>query len=677
MKIVESFPHAVVDIENLWIPMPDGRRLAARLWLPEGAERAPVPAIVEYIPYRKRDRTRLRDEPMHRYFAGHGYAALRIDLRGAGESEGLLRDEYLEQEQDDGVQALRFIAAQPWCSGAIGMIGKSWGGFNALQVAARRPPELKAIITVCSTDDRYADDAHYMGGCLLNENLIWGTVLFTINAQPPDPELVGEGWRDIWMERLRSNPLFPEIWLRHQRRDDYWKHGSVCEDYAAIACPVLAVGGWADAYSNAVPRLLAGLQAPRRGLVGPWAHLYPHQGVPRPAIGFLQEALKWWDRWLKGTDSGIDGDPIYRAWMQESVPPRSYYDERPGRWVAETSWPSPRIRPRRFILNAGRLDDYIDPERPVTLCSPQTVGLAAGSWCGFGAEGEMPLDQRDDASGSLLFDSEPLPERMEILGAPVVTLSIAVDRPQAFVAVRLNDVAPDGASTRVSYGLLNLTHRDGHEHPAALRPGERFEAVVRLNDVAHAFPPGHRLRIALSTCYWPVVWPSPEPVTLTVQAGAGALELPVRPPRPGDERLRPFGPPEAAPPPETTALHQPESRRSVSRDAATGVTTVTIERDVDEEGGPALTLVESIDLAIGHSIVERYSIKDDDPLSAQAVIEHRAITRRGAWSIRIETCARLSATATAFRLQAELRAYEDDREVFARDWDTTIPRDQV
>ena len=302
MKIRTSFPHQIREIENCWIPMPDGCRLAARIWLPCDADSHPVPAIIEYIPYRKRDRTRWRDEPMHRYFAGHGYAAIRIDLRGAGESDGVLCDEYLEQEQDDGVAAIAWIASQPWCSGAVGMMGKSWGGFNALQIAARRPPALQAIITVCSTDDRYADDAHYMGGCLLNENLMWGSVLLTINAQPPDPALVGDRWRTMWLERLEHSPLYAERWLRHQRRDEYWKHGSVSEDFSLIQCPVYAIGGWADGYSNAVPRLLAGLTVPRKGLVGPWAHVYPHDGVPGPAIGFLQEALRWWDHWLKGMD---------------------------------------------------------------------------------------------------------------------------------------------------------------------------------------------------------------------------------------------------------------------------------------------------------------------------------------------------------------------------------------
>src|SRR3990172_3594961 len=186
MRIVSAFPHRVRELEHLEIPLADGGWLAARLWLPEGAESAPVPALVEYIPYGKREGTRQRDDRMHGWFAGHGYAVLRIDPRGSG----------------GGWEGMVWIACQPWCTGAVGLMGKSWGGFNALQIAARQPPALRAIVTVCATDDRFADDVHYMGGCLLNENLGWGAVFFQLAAQPPDPALVGEGWRETWLARL-------------------------------------------------------------------------------------------------------------------------------------------------------------------------------------------------------------------------------------------------------------------------------------------------------------------------------------------------------------------------------------------------------------------------------------------------------------------------------------------
>ncbi|WP_240466132.1 CocE/NonD family hydrolase, partial [Arhodomonas sp. KWT] len=256
--------------------MPDGTRLAARIWLPADAGDVPVPAVLEYIPYRKRDITRDRDETLHPWFAANGYAAVRVDLRGSGDSEGVLTDEYLPIEQDDGIAVIEWLASQPWCDGSVGMIGISWGGFNGLQIAARQPPALKAVVTVCSTDDRYADDVHYMGGCLLGDNLSWASVMFAFNALPPDPALVGDDWRRMWMERLEGSGLWLDTWLRHPHRDDYWRHGSVCEDYTDVRCPVMAVSGWADGYTNTVFRLLENLPGPRLGLVGPWSHKYPH-----------------------------------------------------------------------------------------------------------------------------------------------------------------------------------------------------------------------------------------------------------------------------------------------------------------------------------------------------------------------------------------------------------------
>ena len=410
MNIVDSFPRTVREIPNEWIPLSDGCRLAARIRLPADAEQNPVPAILEYIPYRKNDLTAERDERTHTYMAGHGYACVRVDLRGSGDSDGILHDEYLRQEQDDGIEVLRWIADQPWCTGAVGMIGISWGGFNGLQIAALQPPELKAIISVCSTDDRYADDVHHMGGCLLGDNLSWASTMFSHNACPPDPALVGERWKSMWMDRLDQSGLWLAEWMKHQRRNGFWKHGSVCEDYGAIRCPVMAVSGWADGYSNAVLRLLSNLEVPRKGLIGPWSHLYPHMGHPGPAIGFLQEAIRWFDTWLKGNETGIMEEPMLRVWMQDSVPPTTDYKIRPGRWVGETGWPGKNISTKVFYLGFT----WLDPEKKggesigLSVQSPLSVGLFAGKWCSYAAPPDLPHDQRDEDGGALVFDSDTL-----------------------------------------------------------------------------------------------------------------------------------------------------------------------------------------------------------------------------------------------------------------------------
>ncbi|HEX4172723.1 MAG TPA: CocE/NonD family hydrolase, partial [Acetobacteraceae bacterium] len=466
--IVTEFPRAIDEIEHILIALSDGTNLAARIWMPKDACQHRVPAILEYLPYRKRTGTYERDALTHPYLAGHGYAAVRVDIRGSGESDGLLADEYTQQEQNDALEVIAWLAAQPWCNGRVGMMGISWGGFNALQVAALRPAALKAIITVCSTDDRYRDDVHYMGGVPLRAGLGWAAFLFGAMCHPPDPALVGERWRTMWLERLEHLPLFQERWLRHQWRDAYWKHGSVCEDYRAIDCPVYAVGGWTDGYTNTIPRLLSHLTVPCKGLIGPWAHAYPHLALPGPQIGFLQAALRWWDHWLKGIDTGLMNEPMLRAWMTDSVKPAPSHETLPGRWIAEPSWPPSNVAAGRLYLT----DQGLQPDHalltPRSVCSPLTLGKAGGAWCPFGRGGDEAGDQQEDDALSLVFDSAPLDTSMEILGAPTITLSLSADRPLANLIVRLCDVHPDGASLRVSYGVLNLTHRDGHESPTPL-----------------------------------------------------------------------------------------------------------------------------------------------------------------------------------------------------------------
>jgi len=678
LKIVTEFPRPVRVIENTWIPMPDGVQLAARIWLPEDAEADPVPALLEFLPYRKRDFMRARDEPMHHYFAGHGYASVRVDIRGSGDSDGLTLDEYTEAEHDDATAVIEWLAAQPWCSGAVGMFGISWGGFNSLQVAARQPPALKAIITLCAADDRYADDAHYMGGCLLNENLIWGSAFFMYHLLPPDPDIVGDRWREMWLERLENAVLFPAHWLGHQRRDDFWKHGSVCEDYSAVTCPVYAIGGWADGYSNAVPRLLEGLDVPRKGLIGPWAHVFPHNGVPAPAIGFLQEALRWWDHWLKGVDTGIMDEPLYRVWMQDSLAPQPQYDERPGRWIAEPGWPSDNVTPHALALDAaGLLIPGAAEEALLEVVSPPATGITAGSWCAMGSEGEMPIDQRPDDGRSLVFDSEALDEPLEIMGAPELHLVFESNRPVAHVIVRLNDVFPDGTSARVSYGVLNLSHRESHEHPEPLVPGQRTEATIRLNDIAHRFAAGNRVRVAISTAYWPIVWPTPEWVTLGVHTGASSVVLPVRAPRAEDDDLPAFPPPETGPSNSGTVLRDSTLRRTFERDLLTGDVTYRIYDDGGEFDGAALIHLEDIDLEAGFALLQQYRIGEASPLTASGEIVAHALLRRGAWAPELRGRIELTATKTDFIVTAKITANEGLSEVFAREWTETIPRDLV
>ncbi|MEX1032347.1 MAG: CocE/NonD family hydrolase [Cellvibrionaceae bacterium] len=671
---IESLPHPVESKEHLWIPLPDGQRLAARLWHPRDAGQRPVPAILEYIPYRKRDLTRSRDEMIHPYLAGHGYACLRVDLRGSGEADGVLHDQYRGQELADGEQAIEWIAQQAWCDGQVGMMGISWGGFNALQIAARRPKALKAVISSCSTDDLYRDNMHYMGGCLLTDNLSESTTMLSANSCPPDPALVGERWREMWLERLQGSGLWLEKWLRHQWRDEYWREGSVCEDYAAIRCPVMAVGGWTDGYTNAIFRLLEHLQVPRLALVGPWGHKYPHLGIPGPAIGFLQEALRWWDHWLKGKDTGIMREPILRVWMQDSVPPTTSYNQRSGHWIGEDQWPSPHIETRRLWLGSGHLlcerpGHKLEPQFE-SIQSPLSVGLFAGKWCSYTAAPDLPHDQREEDGGALVFQSEPLREDLTMLGAPALEAVVVANQAMAMIGVRLSDVAPDGKATRITYGLLNLNHRQGHDRPRELVPGEPERIRVVLNNIAQTIPVGHRLRLSISTSYWPLAWAPPRPVCLDIQLNDSALSVPVRSPQPGDTNIT-FAPPEATPPAPRTQLEKPEHNWLVHRDLATDLSTQEIVKD---EGRYRL---EDIDLEITDRTWNWYSYLDDDFTSLRGETQTERGFYRGNWRVGTTTRTVLTADEKNFYIHAELDAWEGDKRIFANNWDTCIPRDNL
>ncbi|WP_339251728.1 CocE/NonD family hydrolase [Sporosarcina sp. FSL W8-0480] len=668
-----EFPRKVTEMNNIWIPMSDGTRLSARIWLPEDAVDNPVPAILEYIPYRKDDFTALRDSLRHPYFAGHGYASIRVDLRGSGDSEGIMYDEYLKQEQDDALEVLTWISEQPWFTGGIGMIGKSWGGFNGLQVAARRHPSLKAVITLCSTDDRYADDVHYKGGAMLASDMLWwASTMLAYNARPADPEVVGDSWRDNWLERLDKTPPFVEEWVRHQRRDDYWKHGSVCENYEDIDIPVYAVGGWADGYTNAVPRLLEGLKGPRKGLIGPWAHEYPEMAVPGPQIGFLQECLRWWDQWLKGIDTGIMDEPMLRAWIQDGVPPQTDYFVRPGHWVAEEQWPPTALEDKRYYLGGSELIAQVENGKDIKVESVQQHGLHAGVFCPFGQPGDLPGDQRNENGYAVVFDSEPVEEPVHILGHPTFHVELSSNKPNALLSVRLNDVAPDGSSTRVTWGLLNLTHRNSHEFPEHLEPGKKYEVTVEMNVIGHTLDKGHRWQLAISPTYWPHAWPSPEEATLTVYPSEKTyLSLPVREPKAIDFELKPFQQPETAAVWEKDILREAKRTRVISHDV---VSNEWILDDFSDEGARKL---HCNGIEYGSTNRNVFTIEEGEPLSAKVQCDWTLTVGRDDWQTSLETTSVMTADEKNFILMNQLIAYEGEKEVFNRTWKTEIPRDFV
>ena len=615
-----------------------------------------MPAILEYVPYRKGDAFAVRDSRHHGWFAQHGYAGVRVDLRGSGDSDGILLDEYLPQEQDDALEVIAWLASQPWCSGAVGMLGISWGGFNGLQVAARRPPALKAVVSLCASDDRYADDVHYAGGCVLGVDMLqWAATMLTLCAMPPDPAAVGDGWRATWLERLDEIEPMVRPWLSHQRRDAYWRHGSVCEDYTAVEAPVYAVGGWSDGYSNAIPRLIEGLPGPRKGLIGPWSHAFPYDGAPGPAIGFLQECRRWFDHWLKGIDTGIMDEPALRIWMQEPVAPAAHHTERPGRWIAEPAWPPPSVTVQALPLPL---------EGAVRHRSPEGTGQDAGAWCPDGGDGDWP-------------------RRPAGRGRPVARAHRrAARRADGDPRLPGGHAGPRGRQAARARGRPPLRRRPRrrlpprHARPAQPRPrrppaaraGRRTTVRVKLDAIAQAVEPGHALRVAISTVYWPWAWPSPEPVTLTLHAAT--LHLPVRPPRDDEPGLPPFGPPESAEPLAAEVIEPGVTNRTYRHDLQTGVHEIHFEWDV----GGRRRLVEA-GTEMHDTNVTRNRIADGDPLSAEVRVRCTTALGRGAWQTRVETESRMTSTATDFLVTQRLDAYEDGERVRSRAWDLRIPRD--
>lgn len=675
MRIATTFPRKTRVLEHVWIPMEDGVRLAATVWLPEDAEQYPVPVLLEYLPYRRGDWTAPRDAQRHPWYAGHGYASVRVDMRGSGDSEGVMLDEYHPQEQADALEVIAWLAAQPWSTGKVGMFGISWGGFNALQVAAERPPALKAIVTVCSTDDRYADDVHYYGGAMLGIDMsAWAATMLAFQARPPAPWRVGEKWQQMWGERLAALQPFAGIWMSHQERDDYWRHGSVCEDYGQIEAAVLAVGGWADPYRNSVLRLLAGLDAPCRGLIGPWSHQYPDiQRTPGPTIGFLQETLRWWDHWLKGENTGVMDEPALRVYQQDSVRPATQYPVRAGTWVGLDSWPSPNVSDVPFSLANDMQTLAACADGLVVVDTPQHVGVDAGRWFPFGNASDLPPDQRSEDGRSTVFDTPPLDHDLNILGFTRLRLRLQSSSSRANVMVRLCDVAPDGSSTLITRGALNLTKRHGMDRADEVHLGEWIDVEVELTSIGWTVPQGHRLRLALSTTYWPWLWPHPEHGRLTIDPAASELRVGHLDPALIAQSHIAFLEPEQAPALPVTS--GPVDGTRPEREVRYEPETDTWVLSVDPNYGGHRIYPDG--LIYRESALEVYSISGNDPLSAEARSTWTIGLERDDWKVLIETHSTISATATHFLLRNDITVQLAGEEYFARTFEQRIERTSV
>lgn len=656
-------------IENEWIMLKDGTRLAARIWMPEGAEQVPVPTVFEYLPYRKRDGTCLRDESTYPVFAEAGIAGVRVDIRGSGESDGVIDGEYTPRELADGCELIEWIAAQPWSNGKVGMMGISWGGFNCLQVAALKPPALKAVISIASTVDRYNDDIHYKNGTHLSAQLSWAATMLAYQSRSPDPALVGDKWKEMWMERLENEPYFMEEWLEHQRRDEFWKHGSISEDFAGFPIPALVIAGWADGYRNTPIKAIEGLGDKAKAMIGPWVHKYPHFAWPKPRADFHGEAIAWWNKWLRDEDTGADKLPQMRAYIQDGPKPSLRREFDPGFWIAKDEWQQPEML-SYYVDQFGGLDEGMPiagaTGQDVYIKSPLDTGTASGEWFTLKPDAEMAGDQRVDDAGSLVFETAPLAKAVTALGQPVLTLDVACDEDWANLIARIVDVHPDGTATRVTFGVLNLAHRDGNAEPRAMEKGRKTQIRLVLDALGYNFREGHRIRLSLSTSYWPMVLPPPTDPGLTIDRASIGLALPLL----GEhQRITVPEPENPDPLPKYIDLEPGETARSVLRDLTNGVTDYTIYEDTGLSRHP------DTGLATRQIRDELWSIAQDDPLSMTGTSTWTCDMQRDDISLRTITVSTIACTKDEWLISGSITAFEGEEEIFDKTFDKRIPRD--
>ncbi|HEX6248081.1 MAG TPA: CocE/NonD family hydrolase [Nocardioidaceae bacterium] len=640
----------MTERRDVRVTMADGVELAATVYLPDPAA-GPQPCLLEALPYRKDDLTLAYDEEYLRLRDEFGYAVCRLDLRGTGSSGGVATDEYPAVEQEDLLTVIAWLAEQPWCDGGVGMYGTSYSGFNALQLACERPPALKAVVATYASDDRYTDDVHFRGGSLRwLDTIDYCHYMTPMCALPPVPAVWGEGWRDEWLRRVDDLEPWLLRWLEEQVDSAYWRHGSVRPAYDRIACPVMLVAGWADGYRNNSFRTVEALRehgVPHRLVVGPWPHAAAHTAAPGPRVDLLPETVRWWDRWLRGHDNGVDdggdGRPAVTAFVRATTRPEPDLEEHRGSWVRE-EWPSPRVTARTFPLEG----------RPAYDVRPD-VGVDAWIDCAGHLPWGQSSDQRHDDAESMTWDRDA--DAVTLMGHPRVRLRVSADRPVASLSVKLCDVFADGTSALVTRGSLNLSHRDGHADPRPLEPGVEVDVEVLLDACAYAFAPGQRMRLSVAGSDWPNTSCPPEPVTVTVHGGE--LTLPVW----------------TGPSPYDAPVLTPGEERSGEEPASV---VWRVERDV---------LRRTTACVVDHG--SRYGTAHEGSASeryrGRVEVDRRSFEQR-AWSevsftlswpdVEVAASATLDlhATRDSYDVRIELEVSEDDRVVATRRWEQTVPR---
>jgi uncharacterized protein len=645
--------------EKIFIPMRDGVNLGANLVRPDRPDpKLKFPALLTYDPYRATEGDSL---PLLGYYAEHGYYGVRVDLRGCGMSEGReVPNQYSEQERLDAEDIIAWLATQSWSNGNVGMFGTSYSGYNAIQMAMRNPPALKAIIPTFSADDVYTDCIIYYDGALQCEALArWPFFMIALSGLPGPPDYKYDTPEAQY--RVEQEPWVFEM-LRHQTADAFWQRLSLRPHYEAIKIPTMNIAGWLDQCTDSFSRMQQHLTVPTRSIVGPWTHGI---GLPGPAINIQYESLRWWDRWLKGIDTGVTDEPPVAMYVNHSYKPGLDLKEIPGEWRYEDAWPVSRIKEISFIPQPdGILARKKAADMKRDLPYKPSVGMTNRYRCAHNAA-ELPIDQRADDDYSMCFDSDPLSEDMEILGHPRAELHVSCTAPVANWIVRLCDVAPDGSSTLVTKGILNGTHRVSHTDPTPLVPGEIYNLVIKLKVVSWVFPQGHRIRFAVSNADFPNLWPSPFSMTTSLYVDGQHESRFLLPSCPPEKRPAPsYQPPEI---PAGTDRPAPRNKWTVTRDEMAH--TVTVFRETVQfmgQGGQS-TNIEQME--------RRWcTVNDADPAVVKVVAEGYTKIDVARGRLLCRSYMTIESDAQAFHVTVKRDLFVNDELKYGKSWEDLIPR---
>ena len=664
--------HEGIEVKTIWIPLPDGVKLAADLFMPADREAtAKFPVLFELIPYRK-DEGRHKRFKMFSYFVKHGYIVVRADIRGTGTSEGkLIEYEYSDQELEDGEAVIDWLSKQPWSTGSVGMFGISWGAFNSIQVAMRNPPALKAIIAIMGTDDLFHDDVHFIDGMMHVDSYEIGQDMQNILPTPPDYALDEAYFRD----RFDTEPWLL-IYKRQQRDGPFWNRGSLNSDYSSIRVPTFVIGGWYDGYKDSVPRMLENLEAPVKGMVGPWRHTWPNLPGPPLGIEWRRDGVRWFDHWLQNKDTGIMDEPGFAVYVRERHP-SGVVDKAPGYWRLEDGWP---------IDGAEKLELYALADHSLSDVRPAgddgqihklryipTVGIEAsgrGSWWG-----DIPWDQRGTDAYSLVYDSDPLEQDLEILGFPRAILHVSADAPLANWIVRISDIAADGTVTQVGGAGASGSHRKSSEKPEALVPDQVYTLEFDLHFTSWVFPKGHRIRLAVNNAAWPMIWPTPYAMTTTLTvdgANASHVVLPLVPESDGEQ-------PDFLPPAKDPDLPSYGDLKVDDASASGSAKPWIIERNpIDSqtqitESGKGGRVFPWGTISYWREVIQK--AQDNDPARAAVIGKTGYKIELPNRTVRLEGDLSVTSDLENFYYTYTRRALEDGNLIKEKTWEETIPRD--